>query len=217
MAPAPKGHGLRWGGASPYRCWMEPREATPGKAEPEAERGALDSLFDQVYAELKRLAHRQLRRGRPGETLSTTAVVHEVYVKLTRSGTVEVRDRGHFLALAARAMRQVIVDVARQRQADKRGGGEGTLLLDETKVSVDGLADQMMALEGALSRLESLDPRLARIVEWRFFGGVSEEEIAEALGLTTRTVRRDWREARAFLYRAMSPAGGEPVAPDSAS
>jgi RNA polymerase sigma factor (TIGR02999 family) len=171
------------------------------------DRAALDRLFEGLYAELRRVAHRQLRRGRPGETLSTTAVVHEAYLKLTQGRSLSIEDQGHFMALAARAMRQVIVDVARRRQADKRGRAEPAEVLDENALSADTLADEIVAIEGALSRLESLDPRLARIVEWRFFGGMSEEEIGAVLGVSARTVRREWREARAFLYRDLAASG----------
>jgi len=174
------------------------------------DRAALDQVFEGLYAELRRIAHRQLRRGRPGETLSTTAVVHEAYLKLTQGRSLEIHDRGHFMALAARAMRQVIVDVARRRQTDKRGRAEPAEVLDENAIAVDALADELVAIERSLSKLESLDPRLARIVEWRFFGGMSEEEIGEVLGVTARTVRREWREARAFLYRDLVASGEAP-------
>ncbi len=177
------------------------------------DRGALDRIFEALYAELRRVAHRQLRRGRPGETLGTTAVVHEAYLKLTQGRSLEIQDRGHFMSLAARAMRQVIVDVARRRQADKRGRAEPAEVLDENAIAADALADELVAIERSLSKLESLDPRLARIVEWRFFGGMSEEEIGEVLGVTARTVRRDWREARAFLYRDLAASGEVPPLP----
>jgi RNA polymerase sigma factor (TIGR02999 family) len=172
------------------------------------DKAALDQLFETLYAELGRIAHRQLRRGRPGETLSTTAVVHEAYLKLSEGRSAEIQDRAHFMALAARVMRQVIVDVARRRQTLKRGRTAPQALLDDEAVAADALADELVAIEQALSRLETLDPRLARIVEWRFFGGMSEDEIGEVLGITSRTVRREWREARAFLYRDLAASGG---------
>src|SRR5260221_13228972 len=156
---------------------------------------------------------RQLRRGRPAETLGTTAVVHEAYLKLTQGRSLEIQDRGHFMSLAARAMRQVIVDVARRRQADKRGRAEPAEVLDENAIAADALADELVAIERSLSKLESLAPRLAPIVEWRFFGGLSEEEIGEVLGVTARTVRREWREARAFLYRDLVASGEAPSRP----
>lgn len=168
------------------------------------DRGALDRLFEGLYVELRRIAHRQLRRGRPGQTLSTTAVVHEAYLKLTQGRPQEIQDRTHFVCLAARAMRQVIVDVARSRQTEKRGRRDPAVVLDANAIAVDALADELVAIEQSLSKLESLDPRLARIVEWRFFGGMSEDEVGGLLGITSRTVRRQWREARAFLYRDLA-------------
>jgi len=174
------------------------------RASRNGDRGAFDRLFESLYGELKRLARHQLRQGRPGQTLSTTAVVHEAYLKLTQGRPVDIQDRGHFMALAARAMRQVIVDVARRRQARKRGAGRVELPLDESEIAVDAVAEELIAIEESLTRLEAVDERLARVVEWHFFGGMSEEEIAETLGVTARTVRRDWREARAFLYREIA-------------
>ncbi len=168
---------------------------------------ARDRLFELVYADLRRLAHRELARRR-GATLSTTALVHEAYLKLDRLGGWSPRDRGHFLALASRAMRQILVDAARSRLADKRGGGALRLSLDEHEIAVDDQAEELLAVHAALEKLAGAEPDLARLVEWRFFGGYSVEEIAEAMGVSGRTVKRDWRTARAFLYREL---GGEPV------
>jgi RNA polymerase sigma factor (TIGR02999 family) len=169
------------------------------------DRTAVDRLFESLYAELRRVAHRQLGRGRPG-ALDTTTVVHEVYVKLTEGRPVEVQDRGHFMALAARAMRQVIVDEARRRGTRKRGGDLAETLLDESAPDLPRRApvEQLLVIDESLSKLDALDPRLARVVEWRFFGGMTDEEIAGALGVTARTVRRDWRLARAFLFREIA-------------
>jgi RNA polymerase sigma factor (TIGR02999 family) len=174
------------------------------RASRSGDREAFNRLFESLYGELKRLARRQLRHGRPGQTLSTTAVVHETYLKLTQGQPVDIQDRGHFMALAARAMRQVIVDVARRRQARKRGAGRADVQLDESEIAVDAVAEELIAIERSLTKLETVDERLARVVEWHFFGGMSDEEIAATLGVTSRTVRRDWREARAFLYREMA-------------
>lgn len=177
-------------------------------------RPRLGGLFDELYKELRRLAHRQLARGRrPGATLSTTALVHEAYVKLEGAGRVGVKDHEHFLALAARAMRQVLVDAARSRHAAKRGAGLAPVALDQAEPSIDDLVDEVLAVDTALSRLESLDERLARVVEWRVFGGMSEEEIAGSLGVTSRTVRRDWQKARAFLVRELGVEPGAPARP----
>jgi RNA polymerase sigma factor (TIGR02999 family) len=167
---------------------------------------ALSEAFASAYEELRRLAHRQLRRLRPGQTLNTTSLVHEAFVKLVQH-PVETVDRTHFLALAARAMRQILVDYARQRGALKRGGDQHTVALEDGTVPVEALVKEMLGIDEALTRLQSVDERLARVVEWRFFGGMTEDEVAEALGVTARTVRRDWRAARAFLYRELYGAG----------
>jgi RNA polymerase sigma factor (TIGR02999 family) len=167
------------------------------------------ALFEIVYSDLKRVARRQLGGG--GATLSTTALVHEAFLRLARPGALAQNDRAHFFAVASRAMRQILVDHARRKSADKRGGGALALELDEGRVAAaDGRADEMVALDAALERLEALDERLARVVELRFFGGLTLEEVAGALAVTERTVNRDWRKARAFLYREIA---GEP-APD---
>jgi RNA polymerase sigma factor (TIGR02999 family) len=170
------------------------------------DKGALSQAFAGAYDELRRLAHRQLRRLRPGQTLTTTSVVHEAFVKLVQ-GRVNAADRAHFFALAARAMRQILVDYARQRGSLKRGGDRRPVTLEEDAIPVEALAEEMLGIDRALTELEALDERLARVVEWRFFGGMTEEEVAEALGVTARTVRRDWQKARAFLYRELRGAG----------
>jgi RNA polymerase sigma factor (TIGR02999 family) len=163
---------------------------------------ALSRAFQAAYDELRRLARGQLRRLRPGQTLTTTSLVHEAYVKLV-DRPVHTLDRAHFFALAARAMRQILVDYARQRFALKRGGEKRPVTLDTSDIPVETLAGEMLGIDRALTRLESLDERLARVVEWRFFGGMTEDEVADALGITPRTVRRDWQKARAFLYREL--------------
>ncbi len=170
------------------------------------ERAAMDRVFTIVYRELRALARRQLRRGPPGATLRTTALVHEAYLKLARREGVAPQDRIHFFATAARAMRQVLVDHARERQAQKRGGGAEPLVLDESLVGADGEAHDVLALDTALRKLGALDERLAQLVDLRFFVGLSEEEAAELLALSVRTVRRDWRRARAFLHVELAGA-----------
>ncbi len=168
---------------------------------------ASERLFTIVYEDLRRVARRQLRvRLRP--TLTTTALVHETYLKLSASGRWTARDRAHFFALAARAMRQIVVDYARERTRVKRGGRASPIPLEPSHaVSMDDPADEILAVDQALSRLQDADPELARIVEWRFFGGLSVEEIARALEVTDRTVKRHWRAARAFLYRELGGPG----------
>jgi RNA polymerase sigma factor (TIGR02999 family) len=170
--------------------------------------GARDAAFELVYAELKRLAHRQLAAQR-GATLCTTALVHEAYVRLSGAECTP-QDRRHFIALSARAMRFVLVDHARRASAQKRDGVMQTLTVTGGALAdgggESGAAD-VLALDQALQRLSALDARLAQVVEWRFFGGLSEPEIASELGLTERTVQRDWRRARAFLHRELAEAG----------
>jgi RNA polymerase sigma factor (TIGR02999 family) len=158
-----------------------------------------------VYAELRAIAHRQLAaRGHAG-TLSTTALVHEAYVKLVDQSQAQWRDRAHFLAIATLAMRHVLVDRAKAQRRLKRGGGQYHFSLDEEHVGADDQPDALLALDEALKRLAGVDPRLAHVVEYRFFGGLTEDEIAEAMGVTRRTVQRDWAKARALLQRALEP------------
>jgi RNA polymerase sigma factor (TIGR02999 family) len=166
-----------------------------------------DRLFPVVYEELRRVAHLQLRRERPGHTLGTTALVNEAYLKLVDITRVEWRDRVHFLSMAARAMRRILVDYARQHCAERRGRGIAPMALDAVQLSVDDQADELVALDDALERLASLNPRLVQVVEYRFFAGLSEDETARALAVTTRTVRRDWVKARGWLRHAL---GGSP-------
>jgi RNA polymerase sigma factor (TIGR02999 family) len=167
---------------------------------------ACSQAFEAAYRELQRLAHRQLGRLRPGQTLTTTSLVHEAFLKLVQS-PIEPQDTNHFLALASRAMRQILVDYARRRASLKRGGGRRRTTFEVESIPVEFLADEMLEIDRALTRLAFLDERLARVVEWRYFGGMSEEEVARALGVTARTVRRDWQKARAFLYRELAGEG----------
>lgn len=162
---------------------------------------ALDALFPLVYAQLRRAADVALRDERPGHTLGPTALVHEAYLRLVGSGGIPAPDVGHFLSIAARAMRQILVDHARRRRAHKRGDGVGMVTLDFEFADGAMAADEVIALDDALERLSALNPRLRNVVELRFFGGLSEEQIATTLGVTTRTVQRDWAKARAWLYR----------------
>jgi len=165
---------------------------------------AMDRLFPLVYEELHRIAHRVGGYERTDYTLGTTGLVHETYLRLVDQSRVGINDRSHFFALAARAMRHVLVDYARRRHALKRGGHEAPLPLDEGTVTIDQQADTLCALDEALTRLAAFDPRLAQVVECRFFGGLSEEETAQVLRVTSRTVRRDWTKAKGWLYRELT-------------
>lgn len=189
------------------------------------DRAALDRLLPRVYDELRRLAHARLRRHRPGDTLDTTALVHEVYLKLTVGETPSFTDRAHFFALAARAMRFVLISYARERTAQKRGGGQPPIPFDEALgaglATADAEAIDLLTLNDALDRLAVVSERLAEVVELRFFGGMAYDEVAEATGRSVATVKRDWRRARAWLYHAMrdedEASPGDPTGSEAAS
>jgi RNA polymerase sigma factor (TIGR02999 family) len=161
----------------------------------------LDRLVPLVYDELRRIAHLQLRGERGDHTLDTGALVHEAYLKLSRLDRIEWRDRGHLLDAAAGAMRRILVDYALARQAQKRGGRRERVPLEE--VVADDSSQELLALDDALRRLAAVSERPARIVEWRFFGGMSIEETAEVLGISPATVKREWTFARAWLNREL--------------
>ncbi len=163
---------------------------------------AFDALYEQVYGELRRLAH-VVRDGQPGETLNTTALVHEAYLHLLPSADLSWQDRAHFFSVAARAMRQVLVHSARRRLAEKRGGGAPHVTFHEGLHAPRLYVEDILSLDEALGRLEALDPRKARVIECRYFAGLSVEETAETLGVGSATVKRDWRAARAFLTQAL--------------
>jgi RNA polymerase sigma factor (TIGR02999 family) len=162
---------------------------------------AASRLFAEVYAELHRSAAAQRRRWRGDETLNTTALVHEAYIKLLGNGSGGWRDRSHFFAVAARAMRQILVNYAERRRAEKRGGGAEHVALDEANPVSPEAADEVLALHEALGRLEELNERQARVVEHRFFVGLAIDETAEVLGVSPATVKRDWALASAWLRR----------------
>jgi RNA polymerase sigma factor (TIGR02999 family) len=161
---------------------------------------ALDRLMPMVYTELREIAHRQLRRERSDHTLSTTALVHEAYLRLMGQSNVDWRDRAHFYAIAARVMRRVLVDYARRRSAKKRGGLP-PVTLDDALAVVDDQAELVVAVDDALTRLASIDERQSQVVQFRFFGGLTEDEIAAILGVSSRTVRNDWVKAKGWLYQ----------------
>ena len=169
----------------------------------EGDATAVDRLFPLVYQELRRIAHRQLSHERPDLTLGTTALVHEAYLKLVDQTRAQWADRSQFFAISARAMRRILVDHARQHLAGKRGGRRERVNLDEETLSLDQRADLLVAVDEALDRLRAVDERASRVVECRFFGGFTEEETAAALGITDRTVRRDWARAKGWLYDAL--------------
>jgi RNA polymerase sigma factor (TIGR02999 family) len=166
-------------------------------------REVLDRLMPLVYDELRRLARRHLQRERADHTLQTTELVHEAYLNLIHQDRARWQNRAHFFAIASRAMRRVLLMHARKKQAAKRGGGERPHSLDEVTVATEEHPLELIALDDALSQLETLDERLARVVECRYFGGLTVEETAEALGISAATVKRDWRTAKAWLYHSL--------------
>ena len=174
-------------------------------------REAFDQILPLVYHELRRTARRELAV-RPSDTLSSTALVHELYLKFSRSQSTDWRDRAHFLSVAAVAMRHILVDRARRRMADKRGGPHRHVSLADELTAADDQAESLLELHEALDQLALMDERLARVVECRFFGGMTEQETAEALQITARTVRRDWVKARGLLYQALGPQAAHDVA-----
>jgi RNA polymerase sigma factor (TIGR02999 family) len=163
------------------------------------DRGALNELTAILYDELREIAHRQ--RGAHGQdpTLATTALVHEVYLKLVDQSRLKLNDRAHFLAVAAIAMRHILTDRARARLAARRGGATEIVTLDDDAVASEERPGALLQVHEALDRLSTIDERLARVVEYQFFGGLTHEEIAAALGVTVRTVERDWAKARVLL------------------
>ena len=172
---------------------------------------AMERLVPLVYEQLRRIAHHQLRAEPTGHTLSTTALVHEAYVKLVDQSRTEWRDRAQFFAIASRVMRRILVDYARRHRALRRGGGPNgrrprPISLEEAEIPVAERADALLALDNALERLARMDARLAQVVECRFFAGLTEPETAAALGLSRRTVAREWAVARGWLYQELRDA-----------
>lgn len=168
------------------------------------DREAEDKLVEVVYGELHRMAARYIRQERPGHTLQATALVNEAYVRLIDQRGKDWQNRAHFFGVAAHVMRRVLIDHARSHQTLKRGGEIRKVSLEDALPFSPERSEQLMALDDALSRLAAIDPRQARVVELRFFGGLSETEAAEVLGVSIRTVKRDWSVAKAWLYGEMS-------------
>ena len=163
----------------------------------------VESLLPLIYAPLKRLARNQLRGERSDHTLNATALVHEAYLKLVDQRSVTWQNRAHFFAVAARAMRRILIDYARGRGAQKRGGGQIVVTFNEELVAREAKSDELLALDEALLRLEALSNRQARVVELKFFGGLGHKDIASVLGISIQSVQRDWRFARAWLTREL--------------
>jgi RNA polymerase sigma factor (TIGR02999 family) len=169
----------------------------------DGDKAAYDQLVPLVHDELHRLAHRYMSRERPGHTLQTTALVDEAYMRLVDQ-KVHWQNRSHFFGIAAEVMRRILVDYARRQRYAKRGGGAQKVELDEAMLMARDRSDQLVALDEALKRLAEFDERKSRVVELRFFGGLSVEETAESLAISVNTVKRDWSTARAWLYKEVS-------------
>ena len=165
---------------------------------------ALDRLMPVVYTELRQLAHWYMRRERPDHTMQTTALIHEAYLRLVDQNQVRWQHQAHFFGIAARLMRQILIEHARSHTRAKRGGGVGTISLDEAAIVSQARATELLALDDALERLATIDPRKSRVVELRFFGGLSVEEAAIVLNVAPNTVLRDWRLAKVWLLREVS-------------
>jgi RNA polymerase sigma factor (TIGR02999 family) len=184
------------GGDSPTD-WL--LRATTGDA------AAVERVFPLVYEELRRLAHNYLQRENTGHTLTTTDLVHEAYLRLIDQTRVQWQGRAHFMAIAATAMRRILVDHARSHGSLKRGGALARVPLDSVELAIEDRASLLLAVDEALDRLRRFDERQARVVECRFFGGMTEEETAEAVGIGLRSAKRDWAKARSWLYGEMYP------------
>lgn len=180
------------------------------RAHPEAPADTRQALYHHVYAELHRLARYHRSRWNGNDTLNTTALVHEAYLKLA-GGEGDYASRGHFMAVASKAIRQVLYSYAERQSAQKRGGDVAVVSLDEAAIVPPERAEALVALEEALARLERVDPRAAQVVECRFFGGLDAEETADALGISARTVGRDWAMARAWLFGELTRDALEPA------
>jgi RNA polymerase sigma-70 factor (ECF subfamily) len=184
----------------------------------EGNQDALDRLMPAVYTELQRIASRYLKHERRSHTLETSALAHEAYLRLIDQKRVQWQNRAHFFAIAAQMMRRILVDHARALQSSKRGGGALKLSLDDVPEVSEERADELVALDDALKALAELDPKKSRLVELRFFGGLTNEQMSEVLGISTPTITRHWRAAKAWLNRYMtdksmgqeSPAGASP-------
>ena len=170
------------------------------------EAGALDKAFDLIYEELRRLARYQLRGQGKGQTLDTTSLVHELYLKLAKTSQPALESRAHFLALATRAMRQIIVDYARSQAALKRGGDAVRVTMNTDIPRVEDQAEWILTVDQALASVREVDERLEQVFECRFFAGLSEQESADALGVSVSTIQRDWRRAKAWLRETLADA-----------
>ena len=193
---------------------LSPQEVTQLLADwGSGDRSALEKLLPLVHSELRRIARRQMSHERPGHTLQATALVNEAYLKLAGQQGLEWQNRAHFFAVAAQVMRHILIDHARAHARDKRGGGAIQVSLNEAVASGGEQAENFLALDEALRTLEQIDPQKGKIVELRYFGGLSIEETADVLNVSPRTVRREWQRAKAWLYRMVSEGTADETRP----
>ena len=193
---------------------LSPQEVTQLLADwGRGDKSAFDKLLPLVHDELRRIARRQMSHENPGHTLQATALVNEAYLKLAGHEGFEWHNRAHFYAVCAQVMRHILIDHARAHARDKRGGGAIQVSLDKATVIAEDKADEYLALDGALRFLESVDPQKGRIVELRYFGGLTVEETAEVLDISPRTVRREWRRSKAWLYKMITEGSHDETRP----
>jgi RNA polymerase sigma factor (TIGR02999 family) len=180
------------------------------------DRAAGEEAAARIYGELHRIASREMRHERPGHTLQATALVNEAYLRLAAAGSLEIQSRGHFYAVASQQMRRILVDHARSAGAQRRGGGAVQMDLDAVQLGAEGRNVDLLSLDESLAELEKIEPRAAKVVELRYFGGHTDKEVVEALGVSLATVRRDWEFARSWLFRRMQGNGDRrpPRAPE---
>ena len=168
-----------------------------------ADSGLAPELFSLLYRELRLLAHARLRRNEPITLLDTTSLVHETYLRVAKAGRLDLADRAKFLAYAAHVMRSIVVDFVRQRRAERRGGDQGHVTLDTASDALQSSEDEIIRVSEALDELAKVDPRLVKVVEMRYYAGLSDDEIASILAVNVRTIRRDWQKARLLLSLAL--------------
>ena len=193
---------------------MSPQEVTQLLADwGQGDKSAFDKLFPLVQGELRRIARRQMSHEQPGHTLQATALVNEAYLKLVGQEGFEWRNRAHFYAVCAQVMRHILIDHARFHARDKRGGGAVQVSLEDALLVAEDRNEELIALDEALRFLEQVDPQKGKIVELRYFGGLSLEETAEVLDISPRTVRREWRRSKAWLYRLISEGTADETRP----
>lgn len=172
-------------------------------------RAVVDSLMPVVYEELRAIAHRHMQRERPDHTLDTTSLVNEAYLNLVKNDRLDWQSRAHLLSMAAIAMRRILVDYARRRATDKRGGADAIVTFDESQLAHESRPEEFIELDDALTQLNAHNPRMASVVTYKFFGGLTHDEIAEVLGVSVQTVHRDWKLARLWLSREMKRESAE--------